>query len=120
MSDPGLYEWIALRRVHEGGTAKSAGAYLDHGRPIPGYLTTVFDWLILTGLVTVAEGDPLWELRRLSLTDFGQARYMTLREQRRTYLAVPPPQFGTIPTPVGRWSGESLTAPDGRPDLSSS
>jgi len=33
MSDPGLYEQIALRRIHDGGIAKSASAYLDKGRP---------------------------------------------------------------------------------------
>lgn len=82
MSDPGLYEWIALRRVHDGGVAKSAGVYLDHGRPTPEYLTGVFDRLVWTGLVVVAEGDVLWELGRLSLTGAGQARYTALCQQR--------------------------------------
>ncbi|MGH3914614.1 MAG: hypothetical protein ACRDTC_14590 [Pseudonocardiaceae bacterium] len=70
MSDPALYEWLALRRVHDGGVARSAGAYFDHGRPTPGHLTEVFDRLVWTGLVAV--------------------------------LVVPPPEFSTTQTPVGR------------------
>lgn len=98
MSDPSLYEWIALRRVRDGGMAKSAGAYLDHGRPTPTYLTGVFDRLIWTGLVTVAVGDPIWDLRRLDLTDTGTARYTALDEQQRqrqSGLTVPAPKHGT-------------------------
>ncbi|MGH3930467.1 MAG: hypothetical protein ACRDTF_10880 [Pseudonocardiaceae bacterium] len=95
MSDPDLYEWLALRRIHRGGIAKSAGTYLDYGRRTPGHLAEVFDRLIWTGLVTVADGDVLWELRRLSLTDTGQARYAALSEHRQTDFAVPPPEFGT-------------------------
>lgn len=64
MSDPRLYVWMALRRVHDGGMARSAGAYFDRGRPTPGHLTAVFDQLIWAGSVAVAEGDALWELRR--------------------------------------------------------
>ncbi|MGH3915209.1 MAG: hypothetical protein ACRDTC_17655 [Pseudonocardiaceae bacterium] len=95
MSDRDLYEWLALRRVHDDGIAKSAGAYFDNGRLTPGHLTEVFDRLIWTGLITVADGDLLGDLRRLSLTGIGQARYAALSEQRRTDLVVPPPEFGT-------------------------
>src|ERR1700759_3330176 len=52
----------------ESGIAKCAGAYFEHGRPTPGPLTEVSDRLTWTGLVTVAEGDPIWSLRQLSLT----------------------------------------------------
>ncbi|MCA1672344.1 MAG: hypothetical protein LC799_09135 [Actinobacteria bacterium] len=96
MSDPRLSEWIALRRVHDGGVAKVAGVYLDHGRPVPSHLIEVFDRLTWAGLVTVAEGDPLWELRRLSLTAAGQARYAALCEERqqqpRAPLEAPAPE----------------------------
>lgn len=106
MSDPRLYEWIALRDVGEGGVAKSAGVYLDHGCPVPSHLTEVLDRLTWAGLVTVAEGDPIWSMRRLSLTDAGQARYAALCEQRqRTQLEAPAPEFGTVrcpETPAGR------------------
>lgn len=80
--------------------AKSAGAYLDHGRPTPGHLAGVLDRLIWTGLVTVAPGDPIWELRRLNLTDAGAARYTALSEQQQQQqpgLAVPAPEHGTQP-----------------------
>ncbi|MGQ0779283.1 MAG: hypothetical protein ACT4NY_33525 [Pseudonocardiales bacterium] len=95
MSDPGLYERIALRRVHDGGVAKVAGVYLDHGRPTPDYLAEVFDRLIWTGWATVADGNPLWQLRRLSLTDTGQARYAALSQQPPAEFTVPAPEFGT-------------------------
>ena len=109
VSDSGLSEWKALRRVHNGGIAKSAGAYVDHGRPTPAHLAGVFDQLIWTELVRVADGDPVWELRRLSLTDAGTGRYTALgeqlqrsgpREQRQTDLVVPAPEHGTQ-TPEG-------------------
>ncbi len=35
MTDSGLYEWLALRRVAGGGVAKVAGMYFDQGRPVP-------------------------------------------------------------------------------------
>ena len=59
MSDPRLSEWIALRRVHDGGVAKVAGLYLDHGRPAPSHLIEVFDRLTWDGLLVVADGDPI-------------------------------------------------------------
>lgn len=95
MSDLRLYEWLVLRRVADGGMAKSAGVYLDRGRPVSAYLTEVFDRLLWSGMLVVADGDPLWELRRISFTDAGQARYEVLCQQRQgTKLEVPPPQFG--------------------------
>src|SRR5262245_10498548 len=97
MSDPELSEWIALRRVHDGGMAKSAGAYFDHGRPTPEHLAGVFDRLVWTGLVTVADGDPIWELRRLGLTDAGAARYAVLSERQRAGPQAPPSEHGTFP-----------------------
>lgn len=95
VSDPGLHEWIALRRVHDGGVAKSAGAYFEDGRPAPEHLTGAYDRLIWTGLVVVADGDPLWELRQLGLTEGGQARYAVLSELRRESPPVPPPEHNT-------------------------
>lgn len=99
MNNPGLYEWLALCRVAGGGMAKSAGVYFDHGRPVPGHLIEVFDRLVWSGLLSVADGDPIWELRRINFTEAGQARYEVLsqreREQRHhTELEVPPPEFG--------------------------
>jgi hypothetical protein len=101
VSDPALDEWLALRRVHDGGVAKSAGAYFDHGRPAPGQLTGVFDRLIWIGLVSVVAGDPIWQLRRLSLTDAGALRYAALGEPRWDGPRVPPPEHATTHTPPG-------------------
>jgi len=64
--------------VYQEGIAQSAGTYFDQGRPTAGYLGEVFDRLVWSGLVSVAEGDPLWELRGLSLTEVGAARYAAL------------------------------------------
>lgn len=99
MNDPGLYEWLALRRVTEGGIAKSAGLYLDHGRPVPGHLIEVFDRLVWSGLAVVADGDPIWDVRRIRLGEEGRARYLALCQQqpqptKRTELEVPGPVFG--------------------------
>ncbi len=107
MSDPRLYEWIALRRAHDGGVAKVAGLYLDQGCPVPSYLTEVLDRLTWSGLVTVAEGDPVWSVRRLSLTDEGQARYAALcaEQQQRAPLEAPAPEFGTPPPDPGGCHG---------------
>ena len=118
--DPGLSEWMALRRVHDGGVAKSAGVYFDHGRPTAEHLAGVFDRLVWTGLVSIADGDPIWELRRLSLTDAGSARYATLRSERqRDSPQAPPPEHATTTeTPAGRRSSTSpLASPGGQPDL---
>ena len=118
MSDPSLDEWMALRRVHGGGVAKSAGVYFDHGCPTPGHLTGVFDRLVWAGLVRVADGDLLWELRGLSLTDTGQARYAVLGERQRESVQAPPAEHGTTITesPAGRRSSTTLAPPGGQPD----
>ena len=92
VSNPNLYVWMALRRVHDGHATRSAGAYFDSGRPVPGHLTGVFDWLVWRGFVSVADGDPIWSLRRLSLTDTGQARYAELCIQFQNNPTIPPPE----------------------------
>ena len=95
VSDPHLYEWMALRRIHNGGMATSAGVYFDEGRPAPEYLARIFDYIIRTGLTEVDDGDPVWALRRMSLTDAGRLRYTELREKRGQIAQVPPPEHGT-------------------------
>ncbi|MGH3940960.1 MAG: hypothetical protein ACRDTG_20445 [Pseudonocardiaceae bacterium] len=116
MSDPSLYEWIALRRVHDGGVGKVAGVYLDHGRPTPDYLAEVFDRLIWTGWASVAEGDPLWALRRLCLTEAGATRYAELCERERVFQQhqeVPPEPEFDLQAPDGRQLSDARpSAPD--------
>ncbi|MDQ3151298.1 MAG: hypothetical protein M3R63_06110 [Actinomycetota bacterium] len=120
MSQPGLDEWLALGSVASGGIAKSAGIYSDHGRPMPDHLTEVLDRLTWSGLLRVADGDLLWDLRRISFTEAGQARYLALCQQRqRAQLEVPAPEFGTTSTqgPVSRqWSDSCPPVPGDRPD----
>jgi len=120
VNDPGLYEWIALRRVHDGGVAKLADAYLDRGRPTPDYLAEVFDRLVWTGWASLAEGDSRWALRRLCLTGAGAIRYAELCERERTspqHQEIPPvpdPKFD-LQTPTGRrLSDVCPSAPGGR------
>jgi hypothetical protein len=95
VSDPRLYEWIAPRRIAGGGGAKSAEMYFDHGRPVPVHMIPVFDRLRWSGLFVIADSDPLWDLRRISLTAAGRVRYEALAQQReRTRLQAPTPEFG--------------------------
>lgn len=102
---PAPEQWRALHRLHEGAVTKEAGVYLDHDRPIPENLVAMFDELAWAGWLSIAEGDPLWEQRRVGLTESGQARYAVLREQH----TAPDPLFGTIQT------SPDAPAPGGEP-----
>lgn len=76
---PELTAWIALRRARRGGVAKMADCYLDHGRPVPSYLTGPLDELTGAGLLALADADPaLGGLRRIAVTDSGHAQYAAL------------------------------------------
>lgn len=76
---PALAVWIALRRARRGGVAKMADCYLDHGRPVPSYLTGPLDELTGTGLLALADADPaIGGLRRIAVTDTGHAQYAAL------------------------------------------
>lgn len=114
MSNPELDEWLVMRCVTGGGVAKVAGVYFDHGRPVHGHLTPALDQLMWSGLVAVADGDPLWDLRRISLSDAGQARYLVLCQQQGqrtelevpTPLEVPAPEFGCDRTSAQNSGGD--------------
>jgi hypothetical protein len=83
---------MALRRAHDGGVAKAGDRYVDGGFPTPGYLDGVFDELINTGLLALADEDP-YGLRRVSVTEAGRARYAQLVDTRqRAGLWVPKPR----------------------------
>ncbi len=84
---PELLVSLALRRVHRGGLAQSGGSYVDYSYRTPSYLAGTVDGLIEAGLLTLAEQDP-WGLRRVHLTDAGQARYAQLAA-RRAWLGSP-------------------------------
>ncbi|HET9253829.1 MAG TPA: hypothetical protein VFO16_01330 [Pseudonocardiaceae bacterium] len=68
--------WRALWRAASGRIAKSNDHYYDYGFPMPSYLTQILDELTDAGLLTLA--DETSGLRRLSLTETGQARYTQL------------------------------------------
>jgi hypothetical protein len=85
-----LFAWMALRRVHAGGLARFEGRYYDSGRRVPCFLPGVFDELLETGLVTLADPDPdSAGLRRATLTCAGYARFVALSE-RESVSPVPP------------------------------
>ena len=68
---------LALRRAAGGGVAKFGDHYFDSGRPTPSYLTGVFDELVSTRLLALAEENP-GRVQRVSLTAAGQREYEQL------------------------------------------
>lgn len=111
MSD--LLTWIALRRVHSGGVANVAGCWIDGSYRVPCYLPPVLNELTDARLVVLADDGPHGPLRRASLTETGQARYATLREQHgardvRAELEAP---AQATQTPTGRRSSAAPPAP---------
>ncbi|MGH3695722.1 MAG: hypothetical protein ACRDRX_17320 [Pseudonocardiaceae bacterium] len=76
----GVAVWIALRRAHRGGVATLAGAWLDSGCPVPGYVAEAWEELVRGGLLTLGEADlQSCGVRRATVTDAGSAHYVTLR-----------------------------------------
>ncbi len=71
---PELLTALALRRALGRGVAKAGESYLDYGHPMGRYLTSTFTELIDCGLLALADDDE-WGLRRVTVTDAGQARY---------------------------------------------
>ncbi len=71
---PELLTTLALRRALGRGVARSGEVYLDYGHPMGRYLTGTFTELIDCGLLALADDDG-WGLRRVTVTDAGQARY---------------------------------------------
>ncbi|MGH3534726.1 MAG: hypothetical protein ACRDQG_08430 [Pseudonocardiaceae bacterium] len=71
---PELLTALALRRVLGRGVAKAGELYVDDGHPMGRYLIGTFTELIDCGLLALATEDG-WGLRRVTVTDAGQARY---------------------------------------------
>lgn len=90
-----LYDWMALRRVNEGGMAQVGDCWLENGHRVPGYITDALTELLASGLVALADQDP-YSLRRAALTDTGTARYEWLCQLRQSALQVPAPRFGAV------------------------
>jgi hypothetical protein len=74
---PEVAEWLALLRAHEGGVTKLNDGYLNHGRPVGGYLVDVLDGLIRTGHLVLATPSPIGQ-RQVRVTHNGQTRYTEL------------------------------------------
>lgn len=89
-----LYDWIALRRVSEGGVAQVGDRWLENGHRVPGYVTDALTELLAGGLVALADQDP-YSLQRATLTDTGTARYDWLCRLQLVAPQVPAPRFGS-------------------------
>ncbi|MGH3938799.1 MAG: hypothetical protein ACRDTG_09195 [Pseudonocardiaceae bacterium] len=116
-----LLEWIALRRVHEGGVALHGSEYLHWGRKVPCYLPEGFSRLVETGLTELLDPGCSSGLRRIAPTSRGQERYRELSTKRG--LSVDPerssggcsvtltgriPDCGRSGAPVGRRLSDPL------------
>lgn len=112
LSGSELIDWIALRRVCGGGVVMLCGRYVDHGRPVPGYLDEPLAGLSRAGLIALADIDT-WGQRRVAPTLDGRARYVELSAQRAAPID---PPTGRIPPrgPVGS-VGLDRPPPDDQP-----
>ncbi len=91
LDGPEFFRWMALRRVRRGGLTRFQDHYYDQGRPVPGFLIPdLVDALIEQELLQLADSNEAG-MRRVWLTDAGQAEYRVLvRRQRGKDPQVPP------------------------------
>jgi len=107
VGDMGVAVWIALRKAHQGGVTNLAGQWRDCGSPVPGYMADALNRLTDSGQLALADPDPeACGARRVTVTDTGYARYVTLC------------QVHTSSPDSGRPPAE--TAPGGRTDTTTS
>jgi hypothetical protein len=50
-----LYDWMALRRVSEGGVTQAGDCWLESGHWVPGYVADALTELLAGGLVALAD-----------------------------------------------------------------
>ncbi len=79
-----LLDWIALRRVHEGGVTVLDFGYVRWGRKVPCYLPEIFDRLSDAELISSLDVDFSTESRRVVLMPRGLDRYQELTAKRGT------------------------------------
>jgi len=99
-----LLDWIALRRVTEGGVALYGSEYVHWGRKVPCYLPEVFARLVEAELADLLDVD-CEGLRRMVVTARGVDRYQGLSAKRG--LPVDPEQSSggcSVHPPTGRYS----------------
>jgi hypothetical protein len=102
VGDIGVAVWIALGRAHQGGVTNLAGQWRDFGSPVPGSVADALDRLTSSGQLALAVEDPKsCGARRVTVTDAGRARYVTLCQVHHC------PDSGRPP---------AETAPGARPD----
>lgn len=70
-------EWLALRRVHEGGVTRLGDRFFNEGRPVADYLAAAFDELIRCELLALGRATPSGQ-QQVCVTHAGQARYAEL------------------------------------------
>ncbi len=80
---PGVTEWLALLRAHEGGLTKLNNGYLNHGRPVAGYLADALETLIRTEQLALGAPSPSGQ-RQVRVTHAGQARFAQLCNTQRS------------------------------------
>ena len=73
-----LLDWIALKRVRQGGVAVLGSHYLDHGRRVPCFLPEAFRRLADAGLTELLDSSLPGGLHRVVITLGGQSRYQEL------------------------------------------
>lgn len=79
IGDVGVAVWIALRSAHQGGVTNLAGQWRDSGNPVPGYVADALDRLTSSGQLVLTVADPeSCGARRVTVTDTGYVRYVTL------------------------------------------
>ncbi|MGH3928390.1 MAG: hypothetical protein ACRDTF_00255 [Pseudonocardiaceae bacterium] len=78
LTGPELLDWIALRRVYQGGVAMLGSHYLDHGQRVPCYLPEACRRLADAELIELLDPDYPGGLRRVVITSHGRARYQEL------------------------------------------
>jgi len=81
-----LLDWIALRRVHEGGVALHGSEYVHWGRKVPCYLPGVFGRLADAELTELRDPDFPGGPRRVVLTPRGRKRYRELTAKRGAWV----------------------------------
>lgn len=104
-----LLDWIALRRVSEGGVALHGPEHLDQGMKMPCFLPEAFSRLAAAELTEVRDPDFSGGPCRVMLTPAGRAHYQKLSAER----ALPDPEqsSGDCSVPPDR----PLSAPRLRP-----
>ncbi len=78
--DDAMYEWLALRRVHEGGATKLASHFLSRERPVADYLVKTLDVLVRTEHLALGRPDPSGA-QHVRVTHSGHVKYTELNRQ---------------------------------------